>query len=146
MNIVVLDKDTDDKYIKQYMQCVGVLNASDCVVQDVKSVRNSLKYRQQNTITYLGIVDDNVVATATILLEIKLRYSKMCCHIEDVATRLEDRGKGYGKKIVAHCIKAAKDNNCYKVKLNCEESVIPFYDSLGFEHQGAHMYRNTNYG
>ncbi len=140
MNIIILNKDTDEKYIKQYMECISVLNKSDCVVQNVEDVRERLRYRKENIITFLGIVEDNVVATSTILLEIKLRYSKMCCHIEDVATKVEDRGKGYGKMIVAHCIKAAKDNDCYKVKLNCEESVIPFYDSLGFKHQGAHMY------
>lgn len=140
MNIIILNKDTDEKYIKQYMECISVLNKSDCVVQNVGDVRERLRYRKENIITFLGIVEDNVVATSTILLEIKLRYSKMCCHIEDVATKAEDRGKGYGKMIVAHCIKAAKDNDCYKVKLNCEESVIPFYDSLGFKHQGAHMY------
>jgi len=122
------------------MECISVLNKSDCVVQNVEDVRERLRYRKENIITFLGIAEDNVVATSTILLEIKLRYSKMCCHIEDVATKVEDRGKGYGKMIVAHCIKAAKDNDCYKVKLNCEESVIPFYDSLGFKHQGAHMY------
>jgi|TARA_B100001094_G_scaffold7445_1_gene6650 glucosamine-phosphate N-acetyltransferase len=140
MNIIILNKDTDEKYIKQYMECISVLNKSDCVVQNVEDVRERLRYRKENIITFLGIAEDNVVATSTILLEIKLRYSKMCCHIEDVATKVEDRGKGYGKMIVAHCIKAAKDNDCYKVKLNCEESVIPFYDSLGFKHQGAHMY------
>ena len=140
MNIIILNKDTDEKYIKQYMECISVLNKSDCVVQNVEDVRERLRYRKENIITFLGIAEDNVVATSTILLEIKLRYSKMCCHIEDVATKVEDRGKGYGKTIVAHCIKAAKDNDCYKVKLNCEESVIPFYDSLGFKHQGAHMY------
>jgi predicted GNAT family N-acyltransferase len=126
------------------MQCVGVLNKSDCVVQDVRSIRDSVRYRQKDqkdVITYLGIVEDNVVATATILLEVKLRYNRMCCHIEDVATSIKDRGKGYGKQIVEHCVAVAKANNCYKVKLNCEDSLISFYGCLGFEHHGAHMYQ-----
>jgi predicted GNAT family N-acyltransferase len=65
----------------------------------------------------------------------------MCCHIEDVATSIKDRGKGYGKQIVEHCVAVAKANNCYKVKLNCEDSLISFYGCLGFEHHGAHMYQ-----
>lgn len=144
MDIMALDESTQDKYIKQYMQCVGVLNKSDCVVQDVRSIRDSVRYRQKDqkdVITYLGIVEDNVVATATILLEVKLRYNRMCCHIEDVATSIKDRGKGYGKQIVEHCVAVAKANNCYKVKLNCEDSLISFYGCLGFEHHGAHMYQ-----
>ena len=141
MKIIILNKDTDENYIKGYMECISVLNSSDCVVQNVEAVRDVVA-RRRNIITYLGIEEDRVVATATIVLEVKLRYNKMCCHIEDVATRLEDRGKGYGKQIVEHCIKGAKDNNCYKVKLNCEEHLIPFYSSLGFEHHGVHMYQS----
>ena len=52
------------------------------------------------------------------------------------------RGReGYGKQIVEHCVAVAKANNCYKVKLNCEDSLISFYGCLGFEHHGAHMYQ-----
>ena len=55
----------------------------------------------------------------------------MCCHIEDVATKAEDRGKRLRKDDSGGTLyQSSKDNDCYKVKLNCEESVIPFYDSL----------------
>ena len=141
MNIVILNEKSKEKHIIGYLQCVQSLNAADCVVQDVWLVRKKLGERDKNTITYLAIVNDHVVSTATVILETKLRYHKMCCHIEDVATIDNERGRGYGKRVVGHCIRLAETLNCYKTKLNCKESLIPFYASLGFENQGCSMYR-----
>ena len=87
------------------------------------------------------VSDDNkIVATATVIMEKKLRYSQLCCHIEDVGVHPDFRNKGYGKEIVEYCIKVAKANNCYKIKLNCADSLIQFYEKLGFELNGNHMY------
>ena len=102
MNIVILNEKSKEKHIIGYLQCVQSLNAADCVVQDVWLVRKKLGERDKNTITYLAIVNDHVVSTATVILETKLRYHKMCCHIEDVATIDNERGRGYGKRLVGH--------------------------------------------
>ena len=66
-------------------------------------------------------------------MECKLRYNQYCCHIEDVGVRKSFRGYGYGQQIVKYCIDFAKQNNCYKVKLNCSDNLIPFYEKLGFK-------------
>lgn len=80
-----------------------------------------------------------IVATATVIMEKKLRYNQLCCHIEDVGVHSEFRHRGYGHKMVEYCINIAKQNRCYKIKLNCNESLVSFYTKIGFIKSGNAM-------
>lgn len=139
MEIKLLDH-TDN--ISQYLECVASLNNSGVLLCDEESIKFALEARPSNILTFVGIVDNNIVCTATTIMERKLRYKQLCCHIEDVAVHPSQQGKGYGKEIVDHCIKVAKKNNCYKVKLNCNPSLVEFYKKIGFDDGGMHMVLN----
>jgi predicted GNAT family N-acyltransferase len=130
MNIRLLHSNDN---IDEYLDCVRDLNNKDNVLSSVKDIKYSLDNRPSNILTFI-LLDDNkkIVATATMIIEKKLRYKRLCCHIEDVGVHPDKRGLGYGEKIVNHCILIAKENKCYKVKLNCNESLVPFYKRLGF--------------
>lgn len=131
-----------------YLDCVKSLNATDVELADIGYAVIHLNERCSNIITLIGVVDDKVVACATVIMERKLRYMKYCCHIEDVAVLEEYRGKGYGKQIVKNCVDRALDLGCYKIKLNCTDDLVSFYEDIGFQKQGNHMVitRNSNYG
>lgn len=122
-----------------YLECVGDLNSKNSPVCSIEQVIEAMGIRPSNVLTFVGVVDDKIVSTATIIMEKKLRYSKLCCHIEDVAVRPECRGNGYGKQIVDFCIQVARSNNCYKVKLNCNKRLTSFYGSFGFKENSNGM-------
>lgn len=42
------------------------------------------------------------------------------------------RSLGLGKTIVDYCVEMAKHKGCYKVKLCCKDSLVNFYEKLGF--------------
>lgn len=125
--------------IAQYLECVSDLNKSG-QVESIDNIKLLLDNRPNNILTFIMVNDDEkTVATATIILEQKLRYKQPCCHIEDVAVHSSYRGQGYGADMVRFCVGMAKVHDCYKVKLNCEKKLIPFYEKFGFEAVEDHM-------
>jgi GNAT superfamily N-acetyltransferase len=139
MDIKILEPSDN---ISQYLECVASLNNSGVSLSNEESIKFALESRPTNILTWVGLVEDNIVATASTIMECKLRYNQLCCHIEDVGVHPSQRGKGYGKEIVDHCIRVAKRNKCYKVKLNCNPNLVDFYGKIGFIDGGMHMILN----
>lgn len=120
--------------IEEYLKCVESLNSAGVELCGTDQIMEALVLRPTNVLTFVGVLDDGrIVSTATVIMEKKLRYQRLCCHIEDVGVHPDYRGCGYGKSIVEYCIDVAKRNNCYKVKLNCSKDLISFYEKKGFE-------------
>jgi glucosamine-phosphate N-acetyltransferase len=110
------------------------LNLAKEILKRIDSDRN---YR-------IIIAQDNqnrqVIGTATLLIEQKFIHNGgKAGHIEDVATRKGYEGKGIGKKVIEELIKIAKENECYKVILDCNEKVTEFYEKTGFRKQAIMM-------
>lgn len=125
--------------IFEYIECLSDLNKSG-ELETIDNIKLLIDTRPSNILTFIMVNNNRkIVATATIILEQKLRYKKPCCHIEDVAVHSSYRGKGYGADMVRFCIGMAKVHDCYKVKLNCEKKLIPFYEKFGFEALEDHM-------
>tara|TARA_B100000424_G_scaffold57824_2_gene41889 strand:+ start:15368 stop:15835 length:468 start_codon:yes stop_codon:yes gene_type:complete len=75
-----------------------------------------------------------LVGSITILIEKKLIHSMgKVAHIEDVIVHENYRKKGLGKMLINKCIEYAKEKNCYKIVLYCEEENIDFYQKCGFK-------------
>lgn len=127
--------------ILDYIECTKALNNPGVPLSTTEEIKYSLSERPSNILTFVMVSDDNrIVATTTVIMEKKLRYNRLCCHIEDVGVHPDFRNKGYGASIVRYCIDVAKQNKCYKIKLNCAEGLVKFYEKLGFELNGNHMY------
>lgn len=94
------------------------------------------------------IAEDNqnhqIIGSATLLIEQKFIHNGgKAGHIEDVVTRKGYEGKGIGKEILKELIKIAKDNECYKIILDCDEKLVKFYEKLGFKKHSIMMRLNT---
>jgi glucosamine-phosphate N-acetyltransferase len=102
--------------------------------------RRILEDRPQNIQTYVLLVEDQVAATATLLIEQKfIHRGGVVGHIEDVATRPEYRGRGLARRLIDHLVEVARAARCYKVILDCSADVEPFYERLGFRPAGTCM-------
>ena len=87
------------------------------------------------------IINNNkIIATGTLLIENKIIHSiSKVGHIEDIVVDSNSKGLGIGKKIVNYLTNLAKENNCYKVILNCNDHNIGFYQKCGYQKK-----RNSN--
>ena len=79
----------------------------------------------------------DLIGTGTIFFEPKLIHGgKSVGHIEDIVVDNKYRNKGIAKKIINH-LKEMSD--CYKVILDCNDTLINFYESCGFKKYGNQM-------
>jgi len=94
-------------------------------------------------VCYIGTpLSDNfdIIASGTIIIEPKLiRGGKSVGHIEDIVVSQKYRGNGISKNILEMLKKVAREKDCYKVILDCNEEVKKVYNSSGFEENGIQM-------
>ena len=83
--------------------------------------------------TYVALMEDRVAGTASLLIEQKFIHSGgVVGHVEDVAVHLADQHHGVGAALIQHLLDVCRQAGCYKVILDCEDDVAPFYEKLGF--------------
>jgi glucosamine-phosphate N-acetyltransferase len=77
--------------------------------------------------------DGQVIGTTTLLVEQKFIHGGgLVGHIEDVAVRSDHEGKGVGGSIVRAAVEMAREQDCYKVILDCKPDLVGFYERIGF--------------
>ena len=104
---------------------------------DFKGIVNSLP---DNIEIFVYTIDEIPIGMATILVEQKIIHGGKCVgHIEDVVVDKQHRGKGIAKTLLQHCIAYGKNNNCYKVILDCGPDMISYYENCGFSSKNIGM-------
>lgn len=89
---------------------------------------------------FVAIVDNEIVSCVTLLIEPKfIRKGGICGHIEDVVTRIGFERRGIATAVLAKTLEYAESRNCYKIILDCEEELIPFYARSGFKQKGLYI-------
>ena len=84
--------------------------------------------------------NNELIGSITILIEQKfIHNSSIYAHIEDVFVDETHRHKKIGKELVNKAIEYCKDNNVFKVLLNCDEKLKEFYSLNNFEHRQINM-------
>ena len=96
-----------------------------------------------NILIYVAEDDGKIVGCATLLVEEKFLHGGCkAAHVEDVATHKDHQSKGIGSLLQKHLIEEAKRLDCYKILLDCKESLIPFYEKFGYKESDKHMRLN----
>ena len=78
------------------------------------------------------VIEENrvVIANITLLIEPKfIHHNQNVAHLEDFIIDLDYRKNGLGKILLQHCIDVAKDMNCYKLILNCDDKLVSYYQN-----------------
>ena len=101
--------------------------------------KNSLIY-----IAYINNINDienfNIIGTGTILIENKfIRGGMNVGHIEDIVIHQNYRRIGISQTILDKLKEFTKNNNCYKIILDCKESISSVYKKNNFEVNGLQM-------
>ena len=89
--------------------------------------------------TTILVCDVGDVAVSTCMLVVCPNFSRAgrpFALIENVVTRREYRNRGYGRQIVEHAIKLARQQGCYRVTLmtgSRREETLRFYEAAGLQ-------------
>ena len=101
---------------------------------------DTLKKINNNSEIYVIELNNNLIATATIIYEYKFIHNiSKIAHIEDVCVHTDFRGKNYGKIIINYLINKSKMEDCYKVTLYCNDELENFYKSCDMTKNGIQM-------
>ena len=134
MKLILPLKETDYQSYFTLINEWKVSNFSDNLFSDFL---NDLNENHQ----VFGVFEKNeLIGAATVLFEKKmLRDGSIVMHIEDVVVQKSKRGKNVGKQLIQFLIDLAKRRNCYKIILNCDETVKKFYEKCGFLNKNIEM-------
>ena len=148
----------------QYTQLIDLLNANPNNIETIKeqyllllSELTSTSYLETDLFIenvksisrmgaiIVGIITDisnniEIISSGTIIVEPKiLRGGKSVGHIEDIVVANHMRGKGLSQKLLEILKFVARENNCYKVILNCNKTIKNVYIKNGFSIKGIEM-------
>jgi predicted GNAT family N-acyltransferase len=88
------------------------------------------------------VIEENseLIACGTLIYESKFIHNiSKVGHIEDVCIKKEHRGKRLGKQLISYLANLAKENECYKVTLYCEDNNVDFYRKCNFKCVGNQL-------
>ena len=101
----------------------------------IKSVSNDPNHN-----IYVYVKDNKAIGMITLLIEQKLIHNGKCVgHIEDLVVDKNNNGQGIAQKLLTLAIQIAKNNNCYKIILDCDKNMVSFYEKTGFKEKGIQM-------
>lgn len=108
---------------------------------------NILNNINKNSLIYIACINDindienfEIIGSGTILIEHKFIHGGMNVgHIEDIVIHEKYRKMGISQTILDKLKEFAKNNNCYKIILDCKDSVVSVYKKNNFEITGLHM-------
>ena len=119
---------------KEFLDTLDFLRkASDYEKNNPYEILKKIK-QNPNHIIHVAVDDNKIIGSTTLFIEQKFIHDGgVVGHIEDVVVRKSYEGQGIGMKLVISLLDVAKQRKCYKTILNCEDSLKPFYEKIGFK-------------
>ena len=134
MSEIEIREIEEDDLEKGFLETLDFLrNASGLDKNKTKEILKKIKQNPDHII-HVAIDDKKIVGSTTLFIEQKFIHDGgLVGHIEDVVVRKDYEGQGIGMKLVISLLDVAKQRKCYKTILNCEDSLKPFYEKIGFK-------------
>lgn len=131
LNIIPIEK----KHMNEVVNILQSISEFKPSIQEYHKIWEQYNQTSNN----FGIIalnqNQKVVGYGSIILEYKIRGGVMG-HIEDIAVHKDFNRMGIGKAIIYHILDLAKEKNCYKVSLSCQEKNLDFYEKFSFFKNG----------
>ncbi|ADO67426.1 putative N-acetyltransferase [Cafeteria roenbergensis virus] len=134
MIILELNKTVD---LNQYLKLISQLKETNITIDKLKLILNNLP---NNHKIYIALINNMIVGSITFILEQKIIHNgKFVLHIEDLIVSKEVRGCGIASKLLDYSKNYAKNNNCYKIILDCDNKIKNFYKKNNFKEKNIQM-------
>lgn len=106
------------------------MSKTNISLQRLNEIINNLPTNQY---IYGYTKNDIVLGSITFICETKLIHDSKCVlHIEDLIIRAKYRKSGIGTILLEFAKQFAVNNNCYKIILDCKDSIKSFYEKNNY--------------
>ena len=135
MNSYFFRKLTNNDYIS-YLKLIQQFRTTSYTKEKFDDFISSL----HQTDIIVMMKENQIIASGTILYETKLIHNiSLYAHIEDIIVDNQFRKQGIGKLLIEYLVQCCKNKNCYKILLDCQKELIPFYEKNKFQENGVQM-------
>tara|TARA_B110000902_G_scaffold253793_1_gene316890 strand:- start:170 stop:607 length:438 start_codon:yes stop_codon:yes gene_type:complete len=131
----------DEKYYNQILDLYSIFTKFDNNIMTYVKLKNIFENLPENhCIKFYLDEENNIIAAITLIIEQKIIHNGQCVgHIEDFVVLEKEQKKGVGDLLLQHVLQIAKQNNCYKVILDCHPYLENYYIKKGFSRKGNNM-------
>jgi len=145
MSETIIREIEENDLEKGFLESLDFLRkASDIDKNKAEEILKKIK-QNPNHIIHVAVDVNKIIGSTTLLIEQKFIHDGgLVGHIEDVVVRKDYEGKGIGIKLVMSMLERAKEKNCYKTILDCNDDVKQFYERIGFKHESNGMRYDHN--
>ena len=130
-----------EDYNKGFFELLSQLTSAEKPsFEDFKKHIDLINQRNVEQI-YVATFDENtIVGTICVFVEVKFIHGlSKIGHIEDFVVEEKVRRNRIGTKLMDIAKKYCENQNCYKIILDCEDKLIPFYQRFGFKKKANSM-------
>lgn len=101
---------------------------------------NIINNLENNHNIYIYKINNKIVGMITLLIEKKIIHNGGSVgHIEDLVVDINYRNQNIASILLNYVKNIAKQNNCYKIILDCDEKLINFYERNGYKKSAIQM-------
>jgi len=145
MSEIIIREIEENDLEKGFLESLDFLRKASSIDKNIaKEILKKIK-QNPNHIIHVAVDDNKIIGSTTLLVEQKFIHDGgLVGHIEDVVVRKDYEGKGIGIKLVMSMLERAKEKNCYKTILDCNDDVKQFYERIGFKHESNGMRYDHN--
>lgn len=123
-----------------YTNYLHLINQFRTTTFTEEEYNRTLKHIHSNSTIWVLEYKNELIGTITILYEYKfIRNIVKLAHLEDVCIDTRYRKKGLGTLLLKFAISEAKKKECYKIILDCDDSLEPFYNKSEMIKNGIQM-------
>lgn len=128
-------------YHNQYLELLQQGFAIEPKDVSVKEFTDFVGWLNKNHQIFVIEMDRIIIGSITVLIEQKIIHTMgKVAHIEDLIVHKSQRGNNIASMLLQYAKEYAKQNQCYKVTLNCDASLETFYtERNGFMKRGLQM-------
>ena len=138
-NKIVIKKLTIENYNKN--DIINLLSQlTICPNLDQETYNNIINNLPHNHNIFVVDYNNIPIGIGTIIIEQKIIHNGKCvAHIEDIVVDKNYRNNKIGNILLKFLINEAKQSNCYKIILNCNDNTKNFYEKNSFKKSNYQM-------
>ena len=131
----------DSEYYNRIFKLLSNLtNAPEIPYMNFINIIENLPFNHN---IYVYKYNNQLVGMITLIVEEKLIHSgRRIGHIEDLVVDPAYRSNGIATQLIQYVIEICRHCECYKIILDCDESMVRFYNKNGFIQAGLAMRYN----